>query len=354
MRKYNLIEKPYRKMIRVSRNEEGFPIDREKGKRQQIIALVLIGLIVASAAGARVWGGSGARLPLGAGPATIGVIYIEGPIAGGHSQASLLGSTLGSDAILTYLRQARRDPGVKALVLRINSPGGSAAAAQEIGLELDRFRAARKIVVTSMGDVAASGGYWIAAKTDYIMANQATLTGSIGVIMELTNLEGLFQKIGMKPEVIKSGPYKDIGSPNRPLEPVERELLQAMVNDIYEQFVDVVAAGRKLPRERVKSLADGRVFTGRQAQALGLVDGFGNMQDAIDQTAKMAGLPPGAYEIREYGTLSPLERLLGLTRGESRFGLDRELNLPVQRDTGQGESLPWRAFWELQRLLLAR
>lgn len=247
---------------------------------------------------------------------TVGIIRIEGPIAAGPSGDDLLGAFTGSDDVLEDIREAMDDPAVKAVVLRINSPGGSAAASQEIGREVQRLREAGKVVVVSMGDVAASGGYWIAAGADKIVASPATITGSIGVIMEFSKLEELYRKLGVEVEVIKSGPHKDIGSPSRGLTETERDILQGMVNDIFDQFVQVVAEGRNLPREEVEKLADGRIFTGRQARDLGLVDELGNFTEAVDLAAGMAGIAEN-FRTREIGAKSPLEKLLGRLQGRA-------------------------------------
>lgn len=251
------------------------------------------------------------------GEGKIGVIYLEGPIVGGKV-AGLWGEPTGTDALLRHIRKAREDKEIKAIVLRMNTPGGSAAASQEIAEEIERVQNDGKKVVTSMGDVAASGGYWIAAGTDKIVANPATTTGSIGVIWSVTNLEELYRKIGVGQETVKSGPYKDIGSPARPVSAAEKELLQEMVNDIFEQFIAVVVKGRNMDESKVRSLADGRIYTGRQAKELGLVDELGNMYDAIDIAAQMSGIQ-GRPVIKEYGKESPWEKILGEPQGAMRF-----------------------------------
>ncbi|MHB9093532.1 MAG: signal peptide peptidase SppA [Eubacteriales bacterium] len=240
----------------------------------------------------------------------IGVIYVEGVISGSRSESGFLGTGSGGQSVMEQLKKAREDDSIKAVLLRINSPGGSAAASQEIGDEIERVRKAGKTVVASMGDVAASGGYWIAAKADKIMANPATMTGSIGVIMESMNIQELYNKIGVSPQTVKSGPFKDIGSPNRPISPAERAILQGMVDDIYQQFVDVVAKGRKMDRNEVLKLADGRIFTGRQAKNLGLVDALGNYYDAIELTRKVAKIS-GEPVIYEFGPKTPFEMFFG-------------------------------------------
>ncbi len=228
----------------------------------------------------------------------IGVIHIEGAILGGRGGGGLLGLP-GADAILEQLRAAQRDSEIEAVILRINSPGGSAAASQEIHREVMRLREADVLVVASLGDVAASGGYWIASAADVIVANAATITGSIGVIMQVTNLEELYEKLGMDFETIKSGEHKDIGSSSREMTPGEREILQYMVDDIFEQFIEVVAEGRNMELAEVKELADGRVFTGRQAIELGLVDKEGNFYDAVDLVREMVGIE-GEVRLKSY------------------------------------------------------
>lgn len=240
----------------------------------------------------------------------VAVIYVEGVIMGGRGQGSLLAEAGGTDALIRQLHQARDDASVKAIVLRINSPGGSAPAAQEVGSEIRKLRAGGKIVVASMGDVAASGGYWLAAVTDKIYANPATLTGSIGVYIPYSNWQELYNKIGIKPEKIKSGPHKDILSPDRPMTTEERTIIQAMVDELYGQFVTVVAEGRKLEPARVRQLADGRIYTGSQAKELGLVDELGTLYDAIDGAAALAGIP-GKPILVEYGKSTPWSLLFG-------------------------------------------
>jgi len=241
---------------------------------------------------------------------TIAVIRIEGAITGGSGNSGIFGAAAGSDQIIKQLHDVASDQNIKAVLLRINSPGGSASASQEIGLEVQKLRKAGTIVVTSMGDVCASGGYWIAAGTDKIVATPATMTGSIGVIMELGNMEELYQKIGYDTVVFKSGPYKDIGNANRPVTSEEERILQGMIDDIYDQFIDVVAQGRQLKREEVLKLATGEIFTGRQALRNKLVDEMGTYYDALDLTASMAGLGTD-YEIKDMAESNPLAFLLG-------------------------------------------
>lgn len=248
----------------------------------------------------------------------VGIIYIEGEIVGGSSQRTFFPGLLGTDYILEQLRQAQEDP-IKALVLRINSPGGSAAAAQEIYREVQRVRESGKVVVASLADVAASGGYLIANAADRIIANPGTITGSIGVIMDVTNFKEFYEMLGIDYEAIKSGEFKDMGHPGRELTDRERELLQLMVDDIYEQFVDTVIEGRQMPEEKVRELADGRVFTGRQALELGLVDGLGNIYDAINVAADLAEIE-GEPVIYRYRSSDPWRAIIPwLSRGGIEF-----------------------------------
>lgn len=222
----------------------------------------------------------------------IGIIEINGTIAGGSVSGLLAGGTVNANDIMKIIRQAAARSDIKAVVVRIDSPGGTSVAAQEIGLELDRLRATGKPVVASMGDVCASGGYWIACSADHIVANPASLTGSIGVIMQMQNIEGLYEKLGMREVVIKSGQHKDMGSPFRDLSPVEQQILQGIVDDSYQQFIEQVIKGRhhKITHEMLLPIADGRIFTGAQAQELGLVDSLGDYYDAIEKAKTLAGL----------------------------------------------------------------
>jgi protease IV len=206
----------------------------------------------------------------------IGVIPIDGAI----SQ---------SIDITTELVRLKKDSGIKAIILRINSPGGSVGPTQEIYREVRKTIQTKKVVV-SMGSVAASGGYYIAAGADKIVANPGTITGSIGVIMHFVRLEELLNKIGIHLEILKSGEFKDMGSPNRELTEREKELLNALIADIQRQFEEGVAEGRNLPLEKVRQIADGRIFSGSRAKELGLVDVLGNFQDAVEVAKNLAGI----------------------------------------------------------------
>jgi protease-4 len=182
-----------------------------------------------------------------------------------------------------------KNPSVKAIVLRIDSPGGAVAPSQEIYEEV-RKAVAKKKVLVSMGSVAASGGYYIASPATRIIANPGTLTGSIVVIMEIPNIEGLMSKLGIKTEVVKSGKHKDIASIFRGIGKDEREILQGVLDNVHTQFIKAVAEGRKMLPSDVEKIADGRVFTGEQALKAGLIDELGNLEDAVQAAAKLSGI----------------------------------------------------------------
>jgi protease-4 len=221
----------------------------------------------------------------------------------GGSKVALItleGVILDSKEVIDQLEKHRMNPSVKAIVLRINSPGGGVSPSQEIYEEVIRTRQVnQKPVVASMGSLAASGGYYVASAADVIVANPGTITGSIGVLIQVPNISGLLQKIGVKSVVVKSGQHKDLASITREMTDVERHILQGLMDDVHSQFIDVVAKARKLDRKRVEALADGRIFTGREAKSLGLVDQLGNLQDAIDRAAALAGLPGKPKVIQE-------------------------------------------------------
>lgn len=207
------------------------------------------------------------------------------------------GAILQSKDIIRQLNDFSKSDSVKAIVLRVDSPGGAVGPSQEIYEEL-RKAAIHKPLVVSMGNVAASGGYYIAIPAVRIFANPGTITGSIGVIMEFLNIQELADKIGVTSQVVKSGGNKDIGSPLRTLQPAQKKLLQALIDDVHLQFMEAVAENRKMKLEDVRKLADGRVFSGRQALAAGLVDELGNLQDAIRFAAKsgeISGEPQVVY-----------------------------------------------------------
>lgn len=248
-------------------------------------------------------GGEAQILSLFGGEA-VGVLQIEGTINR-------------SREVLEELKRFEESSGVKAVVVRIDSPGGAVAPTQEIYEEIGKLKK-KKPVIASLGGMATSGGYYIASACQRIVANPGTLTGSIGVIMELGNVEDLMRKLGIKGYSIKSGRNKDIGSPLRPLAPEQKAILQALVDNVHAQFVSAVAKGRGMAEDKVRELADGRVYSGEQAKGLGLIDALGNMEDAIDLAARRAGIsgtPQVVYATGE--TKSWWEKLLfsSLTKG---------------------------------------
>jgi protease IV len=237
----------------------------------------------------------------------IAIVYIYGEIFVERQYPMFPGFLSGSDAIVDRLRKIDKNKNVKAVVLRINSPGGSTGASQEIYEEVKKLRQNGKRIVVSMGDVGASGAYYIACAADRIIANPSTITGSIGVIFNFGNMQELFKKIGVKMEVVKSGKSKDIGSYWRSPDESEKKLLQGLIDNSYEQFIKVIVDGRKMTYDQVKQLADGSIFTGEQALNKGLVDQLGNLPDAIQVAADLAGLKGEPYIIKDY---SPMEKVL--------------------------------------------
>ena len=241
----------------------------------------------------------------------VGVVRITGVIMSGGGGASLFGVGAGSETVTSQIRRAAKDSSAKALVIRINSPGGSAAASQEIYQAIREYeKDTHRPVVASMGDVAASGGYYCASAADKIVAAPATLTGSIGVIMETMQYGDLMRKIGVSSDAITSGRYKDMGSPFRPLRPDERQLMQAMVNDVYDQFVEAVAEGRGMRKAQVRELADGRAYSGRQALKVKLVDEVGTFRDAIRLAGKLANIK-GEPTVKFFERMTPFAALFG-------------------------------------------
>ncbi|MDR4495224.1 MAG: signal peptide peptidase SppA [Nitrospirales bacterium] len=208
----------------------------------------------------------------------VAIVRVEGPI-------------LDSLETVNELKMFAEDPTVRAIVVRIDSPGGGVAPSQEIYNAVKRVRKENnKTVVASMGTVAASGGYYIAVATDRILANPGTLTGSIGVIMQMANFQELLEKVGVKNIVVKTGKFKDIGSPFRTMQEEDRRLLQSVMDDVHRQFIEAVADGRSMDSSEVEQLADGRVFTGRQAKSILLVDEIGDLQDAIRLAGELGGI----------------------------------------------------------------
>jgi protease-4 len=222
-----------------------------------------------------------------------------------------------SRKVIKQLDRYRDDDSVKAIVLRINSPGGAVGPAQEILREVEKVRAKKKIVA-SLGTVAASGGYYIASGANLIMANRGTATGSIGVIIQFTNVEGLAKKVGLDFFNLKAGRYKDVGSPFRPMTPEDKAYLQGLLDNIYQQFLSDVARNRKIPLAKLKTLAEGRIYSGEEAKQVGLVDAFGNLPDAIEKAGRLGGIKGRVKAVYpEKEGFSLLRLLLGQEAEES-------------------------------------
>jgi protease-4 len=233
--------------------------------------------------------------------ANVALLEIYGPISDQPTTFFATGDTSNSNSLINWIRQARED-GVKAILLHINSPGGTAAASQAVYNELMRVRKETDIkIVTSMGDVTASGGYYVASASHHIVANPATVTGSIGVIIRTQNVSPLLSKIGVEIDNFKSGQYKDILSPYRDTSDAEQAILNRIVAQTYQQFLDAIVAGRSITLDNLRPLADGRIFTGEQALRLNLVDSLGNYHDALMKTAELANIQ-GEPSVRNYST----------------------------------------------------
>ncbi len=223
----------------------------------------------------------------------IGGLIGGGPNLGfgkGVGLVEVKGTLINPDPVVEQIDELSKNSGVGAIVVRIESPGGIVAAAQEIYSELRKVSESGKPVVASMGGVAASGGYYVACGADSIVANPGTLTGSIGVIMSFANTQELMRKIGVGFEVVKTGEYKDLGSMTRPLTPSERKLVGELLEDVYDQFVEVISNERGIDAADVRKFADGRLLTGRQAYELGLVDRLGDLRDAVALAGRLAGI----------------------------------------------------------------
>ncbi len=228
----------------------------------------------------------------------VGIVEVTGPI-------------LSSRQVIENIKTFREDDGIRAIVVRVDSPGGGIGPSQEIYRELIKTRSV-KTVIASMGSVAASGGYYVAAGAQFIVANPGTITGSIGVIMEHVNLTELAQKIGISPLVIKSGEFKDLGSPFREMGDSERQLLQDLVDELHQQFVSDAAQARNNPEEAMAELADGRIYTGQTALNLNLVDRMGNLDDAVAWAAELAGIDGDPVPV--YPKDTPISVLRKITR----------------------------------------
>lgn len=226
----------------------------------------------------------------GEGDDKVAVIDVQGELVELAGDRGVTGRPASAGSLISQLRQAEEDDAVVAVILRLNTPGGSVVASDEVYGQVRDLRRAGKPVVASMGEVAASGGYYISSAADRIVANPSTITGSIGVIMVLVNLEGSTGKLGVEPIVIKAGRLKDIGSPFRDVTQEELAIFQSLIDEAYGRFVSVVAEGRHLSEAAVRTLADGRPYSGAQAKRLDLVDALGDFDDAVDVAERLAGV----------------------------------------------------------------
>ncbi|MBI4385932.1 MAG: signal peptide peptidase SppA [Elusimicrobia bacterium] len=258
-------------------------------------------------------GGLSKRLILSARREAVGWISIHGPIY--HSASGNVWDR-GAERWGRKIRELAEKQEIKALVLDIDSPGGSVGAVQELYGAIQRVRQEKKKpVVAVVGDMAASGGYYLASACDKVVAHPGSLLGSIGVIFNSMNVQQLFAKLGIRADPIKSGKLKDIGSPTRPMTPEERLLLQQIIDDTYGQFLRAVSQGRGIPEEALRPIADGRIFNGRQAFDYKLVDQLGDSQDAVRLAGKLAGIVGTPRVVRDSDSL---ETVLGLL--ESSIG----------------------------------
>ena len=241
-----------------------------------------------------------------------------------------------SQYIVSQVKKFRQDKRIRGIILRIDSPGGAVGPSQEIYNEVLKTRENGKTIYASMGALAASGGYYIASAAHKIFANPGTLTGSIGVIMAFSNAKGLMEKIGLQPEIIKAGEYKDIGSPARAMTQKERNLLQSVVTDVHQQFIEAVANGRDISIAEVTKIADGRILTGRQAYSLNLVDQMGGLQVSIDQLAHEVGIIGSPKIIKETPRVGFLDWVLKSTLNQS---LTKRSSIPSLQYTWHLNSL---------------
>jgi protease-4 len=283
-----------------------------------LVALGLVGLSAVAVMVVLAVGAGGPTAPAvyeeeyvsGDGLEKIAVVPVVGTITSAETSVGGVQPTATPEGLSDALMQASDDPSVVAIVLEVNSPGGGVTASDEMHQSiLDFKKNTGKPVVVSMGDTAASGGYYISTAADRIVANETTLTGSLGVIFQLTNFSEAADKYGISQEIIKSGKFKDIGNAFRKMEPEEREILQSLVDESYEEFVSVISEGRDMRKDRVRELADGRIYSGSRAEELDLVDSFGGLDEAAAIAAERAGATETAV-VRYVETPSLRETLL--------------------------------------------
>ncbi len=259
---------------------------------------------------------------------SIGVVEIFGQIHAPIDSGGLI-ATARLPEILTTLRTFRKDDRIKAVIIRINSPGGTIGAVQEITKEIQRIRDAGKPVVASIADIGTSGGYYIAASCDKIVANSGSILGSIGVIFMSPDLSGLFEKIGIEIETIQSGPYKDVGAMHRGHTEDEKKFLQKVIDDVYKQFIVAVSSGRNIPLNKVRELAQGQIFTGRMAKQLNLIDKLGDMTAAKELAEELAQITDAKLIRRPVGKWQQIFRFLN--RGNIQIDLfgAKNFSIPV-------------------------
>lgn len=264
----------------------------------------------------------------------VAVVYISGLITT-QSGSELTGAG-GIGEVMGYLTEFRGEPNVRAAVIRVDSGGGTAAASQEVHRAITKLREAGKPVVISMGEMATSGAYYLAVAADRIVANPSTITGSIGVISQFLNFSGFAEEHGFGYETVKSGPYKDLGNPTRPMTEDERAVLMELIDDSLDQFVGAVAEGRGLSEDEVRRIADGRIITGRQAYELGLIDEFGGLEEAIDLAADLAGIEGKPNVVHYVKRGNWLSRYLPLALADS-LNLEQLLGRELMRLIVGGE-----------------
>lgn len=277
------------------------------------LTLILAAAVLLGGTVAAVRHFSGGDDGTGLGKEGIGVVYIEGVITDSRD-------------VNAWIDDLYADEDIKGVLLRVNCPGGAVAPSQEIYANVKRL-AEKKPVVVSMASVAASGGYYVSCPANTIVANPSTLTGSIGVIMEMSNLEGLFEKLGIKRQALTSGPLKDAGSPFRAMTPEDRKYLEALIQDIHEQFVSDVASARVMDVEAIRPYADGRALTGNQALSAGLVDKLGGMTVAVRELKQLCGLDPDKQIPAVFGPPHK-EHWLRQILGELTINIHTDLGLP--------------------------
>lgn len=305
------------------------PPPKEKKKKNGclIAVLVVLGfmfLFVLSSVWASAFFLGEETMPFATKRDAVALIRIDGPISSDY----LSGTGTSPEEVIDQIRKAEEDPSIKSILIRINSPGGTASASDEIAREIKR---AKKPVVASIADVGASGGYWVASACDKIVCNPASSVGSIGVIIAISNLEGLFEKIGVKYIVLTKGRYKDLGNPAREMTEEEKQILQRQLDAVYEQFINTVSNNRKMKRKKVEELATGEIFVGEEALKLGLVDKLGNYRDAKLLAGKMGNIE-GEPEVRNMREIPiPFGRLLELFLSEAKLmkNLNYFLTAPI-------------------------